>query len=339
IDNDLGIYEVGKFLGEGAFGKVAKCSKLGSNECFAIKMVDDMDAGMDEAKAIGLIKSLDPDVNNLLKFHESFKYLKFMCLVYEILDQSLESLMRKNSFRPTHLCAIRAIAQQLLVALSALKSINVFHGDIKLDNIMMVNQDSTPYKVKLIDFGLATDSWDLQLGALVQIVPFRAPQVSLGLPLGVGADMWSLGVVLASLYFGKLPFTYDEEYDTIRCVVQWFGLPEDEPLFEGLFTSEFFTFEKDCSKPGWRFNSPSEYTQKSGEAVRRLNTIPDLDQMKEILGFLESGFVTSNPHPSPQLHHQLLETFPPFLEVGPVSLCLLLWQHKMPYCPLKGASW
>ena len=44
---------------------------------------------------------------------------------------------------------------QLAIALQALKGIGVIHTDIKLDNIMLVNQLEQPLKVKLIDFGLA----------------------------------------------------------------------------------------------------------------------------------------------------------------------------------------
>lgn len=34
----------------------------------------------------------------------------------------------------------------------------------------------------------------------------RAPEVILGLPITVAADMWSLGIVLATLYFASVPF-------------------------------------------------------------------------------------------------------------------------------------
>ena len=44
---------------------------------------------------------------------------------------------------------------QLAVALQALKAIGLIHTDIKLENIMLVNQREQPLRVKLIDFGLA----------------------------------------------------------------------------------------------------------------------------------------------------------------------------------------
>ena len=44
---------------------------------------------------------------------------------------------------------------QLAIALQALEGIGLIHTDIKLENIMLVNQREQPLKVKLIDFGLA----------------------------------------------------------------------------------------------------------------------------------------------------------------------------------------
>uniref|UniRef100_A0A3P9LPQ6 Protein kinase domain-containing protein n=1 Tax=Oryzias latipes TaxID=8090 RepID=A0A3P9LPQ6_ORYLA len=194
----LGLYQVGKFLGRGSYGRVAECTKMGSNETFAIKIVDDLRAGSEEMEAMKIIRSLNPDQNNLIKIHECFQYKDYMCLVYEMLDESLEDFIGKRSFHPAHLCQIRAIAQQMLVALSGLESINVLHGDIKPDNIMFVDQITHPLKLKLIDFGLAVNPQELNVGTQMQINPFRAPEVILGLPLDVSVDMWSLAVVLAT---------------------------------------------------------------------------------------------------------------------------------------------
>uniref|UniRef100_A0A3B3HYR3 Protein kinase domain-containing protein n=1 Tax=Oryzias latipes TaxID=8090 RepID=A0A3B3HYR3_ORYLA len=227
----LGLYQVGKFLGRGSYGRVAECTKMGSNETFAIKIVDDLRAGSEEMEAMKIIRSLNPDQNNLIKIHECFQYKDYMCLVYEMLDESLEDFIGKRSFHPAHLCQIRAIAQQMLVALSGLESINVLHGDIKPDNIMFVDQITNPLKLKLIDFGLAVNPQELNVGTQMQINPFRAPEVILGLPLDVSVDMWSLAVVLATLYIGDVPFSYNSDYETIR----------------GLFSYDFFTYEEEST--------------------------------------------------------------------------------------------
>uniref|UniRef100_A0A8C7WMZ4 Protein kinase domain-containing protein n=1 Tax=Oryzias sinensis TaxID=183150 RepID=A0A8C7WMZ4_9TELE len=113
-------------------------------------------------------------------------------------------------------------------ALKALKSIGVVHCDIKLDNIMFADKKSL--KFKLIDFGLAVEKKELPIGTKIQAIPFRAPEVILGLPLDESVDMWALGVSLATVYSGNYPFPDDYDYETVRAMVQIFGLPEEELL-------------------------------------------------------------------------------------------------------------
>uniref|UniRef100_A0A3B3I921 Protein kinase domain-containing protein n=1 Tax=Oryzias latipes TaxID=8090 RepID=A0A3B3I921_ORYLA len=210
-----GIYKVQEFLGQGSFGKVAKCTKLGSPECYAIKIMKSSWAGEREFKMMKLIKDLDPDENHLIKMYEWFPFQNMTCIVYELLDVNLhDSLM--NEVQLVHLCWIRVIAQHLLKALKALKSIGVAHCDIKLDNIMFAELDSV--NVKLIDFGLAVETKKLSTETKIQVTPFRAPEVILGLPLDESVDMWALGMVLASVYFGNYPFPSETEYETIRAM-------------------------------------------------------------------------------------------------------------------------
>uniref|UniRef100_A0A3B3HF33 Protein kinase domain-containing protein n=1 Tax=Oryzias latipes TaxID=8090 RepID=A0A3B3HF33_ORYLA len=195
-------------------------------------MHQDGEAGSEEMEAMKIIRSLNPDQNNLIKIHECFQYKDYMCLVYEMLDESLEDFIGKRSFHPAHLCQIRAIAQQMLVALSGLESINVLHGDIKPDNIMFVDQITNPLKLKLIDFGLAVNPQELNVGTQMQINPFRAPEVILGLPLDVSVDMWSLAVVL---HFGfptviVSNWLVTDEFPSLNrhlIVVEGFACPDD----------------------------------------------------------------------------------------------------------------
>uniref|UniRef100_A0A3P9HK16 Protein kinase domain-containing protein n=1 Tax=Oryzias latipes TaxID=8090 RepID=A0A3P9HK16_ORYLA len=275
---NLGTYRVEKFLGEGNHGKVTKCSKLGSQEMFAIKILEDVNEGKEESEAMKLIEDLDPDENNLIKFYECFSYKNVICLVYEILDECLCDCLEDDD--PTDLCNIRAIALQMFQALHALKSVGVVHGDIKLDNIMFAEKESL--RIKLIDFGFAMKAKNLLKGTNIQVTPFRAPEVLLGLPLDESIDMWGLGVVLSSLYYGNYPFPSETEYETIRAMVQIFGLPEEDLLNAGDFTEGFFTWDDDGSNSGWRLLTPDEYTQDTGEELEDVDHVMDLDQMTEI---------------------------------------------------------
>uniref|UniRef100_A0A3P9JZP2 Protein kinase domain-containing protein n=1 Tax=Oryzias latipes TaxID=8090 RepID=A0A3P9JZP2_ORYLA len=254
-----GVYKVQKILGEGCFGKVAKCTKLGSQEMYAIKIIANVQEGKEEFESMKLIQVLDPEVNHLMKMYECFSFQNVICLVYEILEESLEDFLNKNECEATPLTYVRAIAQQMFQALKALKSIGVVHCDIKLDNIMFAERKSL--KFKLIDFGVAVETKELPIGAEIQATPFRAPEVILGLPLNESIDMWALGMVLACVYCGNYPFPDDYDYETIRAMVQIFGLPEEELLSAGLNTQEYFTW--DSSVNGWRLYTAEEYTQRT----------------------------------------------------------------------------
>ncbi|CAL8361147.1 unnamed protein product [Merluccius merluccius] len=92
--------------------------------------------------------------------------------------------------------------KELAVAFQALKAKGIIHTDLKADNIMFVNKRDQPLKVKLIDFGVAIPVSQVALGKTLQAVPYRAPEVVLGLPITEAIDIWSLDCVIASLFLG-----------------------------------------------------------------------------------------------------------------------------------------
>uniref|UniRef100_A0A3P9M3B6 Protein kinase domain-containing protein n=1 Tax=Oryzias latipes TaxID=8090 RepID=A0A3P9M3B6_ORYLA len=271
-----GIYKVQEFLGEGGFGKVAKCTKLGSPEMYAIKIIANVQEGKEEFESMKLIQVLDPDENHLMKMYECFSFQNVICLVYEILEETLEDFLIKNECKATPLTYVRAIAQQMFQALKALKSIGVVHCDIKLDNIMFADKKSL--KFKLIDFGLAVETKELPTGTEIQVTRFRAPEVILGLPLDESVDMWALGIVLACVYFGNYPYPSRTEYETIRAMVQIFGLPEADVLDRANYKDTFFTRDNG----DLRLCTPEEYTKSTGKELRKKNHVIDFDRILEV---------------------------------------------------------
>uniref|UniRef100_A0A671WWE8 Protein kinase domain-containing protein n=1 Tax=Sparus aurata TaxID=8175 RepID=A0A671WWE8_SPAAU len=172
---------LGQNTQKGSFGKVAKCLNL--TTCNT------------EAK------------NNIVRFMESFRVKNLSCLSFEMLDRSLSDLMSERRLMPLSLNEIRPVIHQLLVAFDALKDIGMLHTDLKPDNIMLVNHKDQPYKVKLIDFGLARP---------------------------VTVDMWGVGCVTAFLYFGMHLFPGNCEYHCMKTMVQLLGQPEDHLLSAGI---------------------------------------------------------------------------------------------------------
>uniref|UniRef100_A0A3B3CW18 Protein kinase domain-containing protein n=1 Tax=Oryzias melastigma TaxID=30732 RepID=A0A3B3CW18_ORYME len=232
-----GVYKVEKFLGEGSFGRVAKCKKLGTDKVVAIKIVSG--SAQTEINLLKELSKIDGDKHNLVKMVDCFRYKSYTCIAMELLDQSLYDFMRERYNQPLTVEEIKTIAWQMIVALKGLESINLVHCDIKLDNIMLVDQVSEPFRVKLIDFGVSDKITNMRTGRLMQNMVYRAPEVHLGLPLDQRVDMWSLGYVLCVLYTGTFIHGWDSEYDIIRL---------DTPLQQSLKTEKSRMLMMDPSK-------------------------------------------------------------------------------------------
>lgn len=253
-------YLVEKVLGEGCFGKVAQCTKVDTKEKMALKILGSDESGTIELLMLQELRRLDPDKVNLVKLTEHFHYSGYVCLAFEMLDVTLYDYMREMKFRPMHLFEIQMITQQLLVALNALKSIGMVHADIKPDNIMFINRQRHSVMVKLIDFGMARPLWLLQggPGRMIQPLPFRAPEVILGLELDEAVDMWSLGCVLAFMCLGQSLYP-GCEYKVIKETVEIQGQIDDHLLDSGLYTNSFFRKDEDSPTPSWKMNTHQEY--------------------------------------------------------------------------------
>ncbi|XP_031732804.1 homeodomain-interacting protein kinase 1-like [Anarrhichthys ocellatus] len=209
-------YSVLEFIGEGCYGKVAKCRNLATKESVAVKILkQDVDFIPDTEKEVSIlevISVLNPDHTNVVKFFERFEHMGQTCLAFEMLDRSLYDLLYERDWKPLALKEIRIIAKQLLVALDALKGLGILHTDIKPDNIMFVNMQDQPFKIKLIDFGEAIPTSKVQLGMELQPTGFRAPEVALGLPFTEAIDVWGVGCVLAFLYLADNLFPVKCDY-------------------------------------------------------------------------------------------------------------------------------
>uniref|UniRef100_A0A3B3DP84 Protein kinase domain-containing protein n=1 Tax=Oryzias melastigma TaxID=30732 RepID=A0A3B3DP84_ORYME len=218
LPGNKGHYLVEKFLGEGTFGKVVKCRDLLTDKHVAIKIMKRNDEGEEEIKALTELSKINADAYNLVNFVEWFRYKSDICIVFEMLDKNFNDLMKDRQSSPLDLKEVRAIAWQLIVALKGLKKLNLVHCDIKPDNIMLVDHILKPFRLKLIDFGLAEKTKNLKKGTPMQNRMFRAPEVILGLPLDESLDMWTVGYILAFLYSGYYIHPWDCEYNTIRIV-------------------------------------------------------------------------------------------------------------------------
>uniref|UniRef100_A0A3B3HDX6 Protein kinase domain-containing protein n=1 Tax=Oryzias latipes TaxID=8090 RepID=A0A3B3HDX6_ORYLA len=283
-----------------SFGAVILYRQCPTFNHVAVKMLA-RNYGIKESMMLEKIQCADPDKNNLLKLVEHFSFGVQHCIVLEKLDQDVLHFMAHENQKPMEVSEIRPIAQQILVALNALKSMGLAHTDIKPNNLMLVNHATHPFKVKLIDFGLARNISDLKRTSEIQALGYRAPEAVFGLPMNESVDMWSLGCCLAFMYFYKNLYPRTSEYEYIATIVRLQGTPPDNVLQEGLRVHYFFAVDKTSSGKKFRFKNPSEYMGCKGRMTERvfmaLGTIDDVlaNQKRQYFSQMQSHTGRYNP--------------------------------------------
>ncbi|XP_038586225.1 homeodomain-interacting protein kinase 1-like [Micropterus salmoides] len=114
-------YSILEFIGEGCFGKVAKCQNLATNERVAVKILkSDTDFIQDTEKEVSMleiISVLNPDHINVVKFFERFEHMGQTCLAFEMLDRNLYELLQERDWKPLSLKEIRPISKQVCIIL------------------------------------------------------------------------------------------------------------------------------------------------------------------------------------------------------------------------------
>ena len=105
----------------------------------------------------------------------------------------------------------KKLAQQMATALAAAHSVDVAHGDIKAENVILSGPADEP-KLQLIDFGLGLEVNDDD-GRIGGTPHYMAPELWAAIRFGEDApidrlavDIYALGVLLYSLLSGRLPF-------------------------------------------------------------------------------------------------------------------------------------
>lgn len=153
-------YEVLEFLGRGTFGQVVKCWKRGTNEIVAIKILKNHPSyarqGQIEVGILARLSAENADEFNFVRAYECFQHKNHTCLVFELLEKNLYDFLKQSKFQPLPLKHIRPILQQVLVALLKLKTLGLIHADLKPENIMLLDPERQPFRVKVIDFGSAS---------------------------------------------------------------------------------------------------------------------------------------------------------------------------------------
>lgn len=231
-------YRVGDVIGEGVNGEVHIGWDKATNEAVAIKSIPyegEMTAKDDaEAEAeVAIVKSLDHPalVKTFDIFRDEDKKRVYMVMEYVRGGELFARVANESGSLVTEGDAVR-VARDLLDAMEYLHKRDVVHRDIKLENILCVEEDQTkPIHIKLADFGLSSylGGREKSMNSLVGTSFYLAPEIISKGGYGKPVDAWAAGVVLYIMMSGQFPFCGDSDEDYYKNVLnQPLEFPEAE---------------------------------------------------------------------------------------------------------------
>ena len=222
-------YERGKFLGKGGFAKCYEMKRVDTGKIFAAKVFEKkaLNTARTRKKLINEIK-LHKKLHhqNIVNFEHFFEDKDSVYILLELCsNQTLNELVKRRK-RLTEI-EVQCYSLQIIKALKYIHSHRIIHRDLKLGNLFLTNK----LELKLGDFGLAAKlEYDGQRRRTVCGTPnYIAPEV-LEKKNGHSyeVDIWSLGVVMYTMLFGRPPFeTADVKLTYKRIKMNSYSFPEN----------------------------------------------------------------------------------------------------------------
>ncbi|CAC9891161.1 unnamed protein product [Aureobasidium pullulans] len=257
VDDDDGHYIL---LGQGTFGKVVQAYDRRRNADVAIKIIRSVqkyrDASRIELRVLSTLACNDKhNRNKCIHLRDTFDFRNHICIVTDLLGQSVFDFLKSNSFVPFPSTHIQQFARQLFTSVAFLHDLNLIHTDLKPENILLVqnhyqtftynrnipsssntNPRSAKFRrvlldpeIRLIDFGSATFD-DEYHSSVVSTRHYRAPEIILNLGWSFPCDIWSIGCILVEFFTGDALFQTHDNLEHLAMMEAVCNTPIDKAL-------------------------------------------------------------------------------------------------------------
>ncbi|CAO3643793.1 unnamed protein product [Mucor hiemalis] len=216
VGDDFQLLEV---LGHGAYGCLFLGQNLKNNAYVAVKVLSKSGLDLQQLQ----LQQLEIDIQsslshpNLLALHRVIQDTDYIYMVMELCDQGdlFDFVIRDQDIsmiREESL--VKKLFLQILEAVESMHAQGVYHRDLKLENVLLKcenDEDEDDISCKVADFGLATRerySMEFGCGSTSYLAPEHFDDSNEDIvPYDAAAsDVWSLGVLLLALIFGRNPW-------------------------------------------------------------------------------------------------------------------------------------
>ncbi|XP_026144628.1 death-associated protein kinase 3-like [Carassius auratus] len=214
-------YEMGEELGSGQFAIVRKCKEKSTRTEYAAKFIKKR--RLSSSRRGVSREEIEREVNilreiqhsNIITLHDIFENKTDVILILELVSggELFDFLAEKESLTEEE---ATQFLKQILDGVHYLHSKRIAHFDLKPENIMLLDKNVPNPRIKLIDFGIAHQIKDgKEFKNIFGTPEFVAPEIVNYEPLGLEADMWSIGVITYILLSGASPFLGETKQETL----------------------------------------------------------------------------------------------------------------------------
>ena len=212
-------YEKIEKVGTGQFSTVYKVRHKKTGDIFAMKVIEKRPENQQKEQ----LKQIKREIENLkrcyhwennyntVKLFNFFENNEQYILVFNYCDTTLENYVDEHY--PNKIMPLEDIKKLFLELNNGFKNLyleNVIHRDIKINNILIEYRlgDKTDIIPRLADFGISRENSSLKpMTNSVSWILLSAPEVLYnGTDYSFASDLWSIGVLLYLLAFGKYPY-------------------------------------------------------------------------------------------------------------------------------------
>lgn len=206
-------------IGKGGSSKVYKV--LYENEFYALKIINiEMDSTLKGLllEEIDLLKKLE-NVEGIIKMIDYEILTDNIFILLEYGESVLSTFIKSDRTNLNiHLNRVKYIWQEILLIVNNIHENRIIHGDLKPANFVFVKN-----KLRIIDFGISkilnSNTTRLDLDMVCGTLNYCAPELFFENKKRRSSDVWSLGIILYELWYGKTPLdaykTYLEKKENI----------------------------------------------------------------------------------------------------------------------------